>query len=274
MSVKKIGLVVKNLRDSLALGRDIEKFLSLENIEVVVDDLSAREMGLEEKACKIEDMDVDLIIALGGDGTILKTVSLLSGKKVPILGINFGTMGFLTEITPQDWRSSLEKILRGRYTVEEMDKLDVTVDGIKIGEALNEAVVMTSLPVKMLHLEVRVDGIVAENVRSDGVIISTQTGSTAYSMSAGGPILDPRVPAFLITPICPFKSGVRSLVVPKESIIAVKPIKPRKEASIVIDGEFKGKLSPEGEATFTLSKRKAYFVRMEDSFYVKVRERL
>jgi|Deesub1362A_J573_1020465.scaffolds.fasta_scaffold00109_31 NAD+ kinase len=274
MIIKKIGLVVKSLNDSIALGREIYKFLTSRGIEVYVDDWSAGKMDLQHESRKIEDMDVDIIITLGGDGTILKTVSLIKGKKIPVFGINFGTMGFLTEITPKYWKGSLEKILEGNFIIEKKDKLSVKVNNKKVGDALNEVVIMTSLPVKMLYFRITVNDQVVDDIKSDGVIISTPTGSTAYSMSAGGPIVDPRVSAFVITPIAPFRSRIRSLVVPRNSTIEVRALMPKKEALVVVDGELAGKLPPGGEAKLTLSGSKAYFVKIGGDFYEKIRERL
>jgi NAD+ kinase len=272
--IKKVGLVVKSQKASLNLGREIHEYLISKGVETYFDDWSAEKIGLKERESRIQDMETDIILTLGGDGTILKTVSLISGKEIPIFGINFGTMGFLTEIRPRDWKISLDKILKGEHTIIERDKLRVSIDGEKVGDALNEAVVMTSMPVKMLHLEVLIGGQIVEMVKADGLIISTPTGSTAYSMSAGGPIIDPKVPAFIITSICPFKSRARSLVVPQDSDIRVRLLKPKKEAMVVVDGENKGKLTPGGEARFTLSEDKAYFIRLGGDFYGRIRERL
>jgi NAD+ kinase len=272
--IKKIGLVVKDLKESLEIARGIKKYLDSKDIETYFDDWNAKKVGFEDKKCRIEDFDTDLILTLGGDGAILKTVDLIAGKKIPILGINFGKMGFLTEIKQNEWKKSLDRLLDGKYTVEKRKKIEVLVDGEKAGNALNEAVIMTSEPVKMLNLKVLVDGQTAELVRADGIIISTPTGSTAYSMSAGGPIVDPDVSAFVITSICPFKLGVRSFVVPQKSTIEVKTAEPKKETILVIDGEYKRNLKPESEVLIRLSKEKAYFIKLDGDFYKRIRERL
>ncbi|MEE9474418.1 MAG: NAD(+)/NADH kinase [Candidatus Hydrothermarchaeaceae archaeon] len=272
--IKKIGLVVKDLKGSLKTAREIQKYLASRNIETYFDDWNAKKVGFEDRGCRIEDFDTDLILTLGGDGAILKTVDLIAGKKIPILGINFGKMGFLTEIRQNEWKKALDRILDGKYTVEKRKKIEVLVDGKKAGNALNEAVVMTSEPVKILDLEVLVDGQTAELVRADGIIVSTPTGSTAYSMSAGGPIVDPDVSAFVITSICPFKLGVRSFVVPQRSTITVKAAAPKKETILIIDGEYNSNLKPKSEVLVRLSKESAYFIKLDDDFYRRIRERL
>ena len=272
--IKKIGLVVKDLKESLKVARDIEKYLTSKGVETCFDDWNAKKVGFSERACAIQDFDVDLILTLGGDGAILKTVELISGKKIPILGINFGKMGFLTEIKKNEWKKALDRILEGKYKIEKRNKIGVLIDGKKVGNALNEAVVMTSEPVKMLNLKVYVDDHAAELVRADGIIISTPTGSTAYSMSAGGPIMDPDVSAFIITSICPFKMGVRSFVVPQKSKIKVAAAEPKKESILIIDGEYRKNVGLKSEVLIRLSKEKAYFIKLDGDFYKRIRERL
>lgn len=272
--IKKVGLVVKDLKESRKIAREIEKYLSSRGIETCFDDWSAKKLGFEDRQCRIQDFETDLILTLGGDGAILKTVDFIAGKKIPILGINFGKMGFLTEIRKNEWKEALERILSGKYTVEKRNKIEVLIDREKIGNALNEAVVMTSEPVKMLNLKVLIDGQIAELVRADGIIVSTPTGSTAYSMSAGGPIVDPDVSAFIITSICPFKIGVRSFVVPQKSKIKVVAAEPKKESLLVIDGEYRKNIKPKSEVLIRLSKEKAYFVKLDGDFYRRIKERL
>jgi NAD+ kinase len=254
--IKKVALVVKDLKESLKVARDIEKFLTKKGVATCFDDWNAKKVGFEES------------------GAILKTAELIGNKKIPILGINFGKMGFLTEIKKNEWKKALDRILKGDYTVEKRKKIGVLIDGKNVGNALNEVVVMTSEPVKMLNLKVFVDDHTAELVRADGIIISTPTGSTAYSMSAGGPIMDPDVSAFIITSICPFKLGVRSFVVPQKSKIRVTAAKPKKESLLVIDGEQRETVGPASEVLVRQSKEKAYFIKLDGDFYKRIRERL
>lgn len=133
---------------------------------------------------------------------------------------------------------------------------------------------MTRRPAKMLHIEISVDDEVVEELRADGIIIATPSGSTAYSMSAGGPIVDPRVEAFLIVPICPFKLSARPLVVSNKSVIRVKLLRKGKKAIAVIDGQYEEEINHMDEVIFRKSGRKARFVRLSKDFYRKVREKL
>ena len=140
----------------------------------------------------LEDMDVDMVVAVGGDGTVLRTQGFINKKKIPLFGINMGAVGFLTEIDPEDALNALEQVLAGKYFVEKRTQLQVWHNK-ELHSALNEVVLMTQKPAKMLHIEISVDDEVVEELRADGIIIATPSGSTAYSMSAGGPIVDPRV---------------------------------------------------------------------------------
>lgn len=269
--MRRVGLVVKDQKDSLELAGEIYSYLVAKDLEVIVDQESSEKAGIAE-GCIIDKMDVDLFIVLGGDGTILKTVSKAHDKSTPILGINFGTTGFLAQVKPWEWKEALNRLSMGRFEIEERAKVEVRVGKKKGGCALNEAVIITSVPVEILDLKLMVDEVLAQEIMADGLIISTPTGSTAYSKSCGGPIVDPRVKGFVITPICPFESGLKALVVPQDSEIAVT-LEGKSSAIVVIDGEKKLDF-PIGEtATFSLSKEKARFVKLERNFYSKLRER-
>jgi NAD+ kinase len=218
-------------------------------------------------------MDVDMVVAVGGDGTVLRTQGIINPKKIPLFGINMGAVGFLTEIDPPETFTALEQVLAGKYFVDERTQLRVWHNK-ELHEALNEVVIMTQKPAKMLHIEISVDDEVVEELRADGLIIATPSGSTAYSMSAGGPIVDPRVGAFIIVPICPFKLGARPTVVPNDSVIKVKFLREGKKAVAVIDGQFEEEINYMDEFIFKKAENYAYFVRLSKNFYRRVREKL
>jgi NAD+ kinase len=271
----RIGVVSRlDVDESVKLAGEIADFLLEENVETFIDTPLAERLGKsEDLSCPLLEMGVDMIIAVGGDGTILRTQNLISSKKIPIFGINMGTVGFLTEIDPEDAFSAIKEILSGNYFVEKRTQLQIW-HSQKIHSALNEVVLMTRRPAKMLHIQISVDEEVAEELRADGLIIATPSGSTAYSMSAGGPIVDPRVEAFIIVPICPFKLGARPMVVPDGAQIKVKLLKEGKKAIAVIDGQFEEEINYMDEIIFRKSSSCAYFVRLSKDFYRKVREKL
>lgn len=258
--------------DAIKLSKEISDFIESKGGKVFFDRLTAEKLKCSNMV-DLKEAEADFAIILGGDGTILWSESNLDGR-IPLFGINFGSTGFLTEVRYQDWKVSLEKIINHEYNVEKRSKIQVNINSEKIGDALNEVVVKSSLPVEMLHLEISVDGEIAEVVRSDGIIVSTPTGSTAYSMSAGGPIVDPRVDAFIITSISPFKLGARSMVVPSNSEVTVRMVKPKKEAMLVVDGSLRERLSFENVITFKLSEKKTSFIKFEKDFYNRIKDRL
>lgn len=271
----RMGVVARlDMPMAIKLARNVIEFLIKNGVEVSIDtSLADKVPEFKDLARDLKEMDVDIILTIGGDGTILRTQSFIEGKKIPLLGVNMGTVGFLTEIDPKNVFQELEEVLQGNYIIEERTQLDVYHHG-KLPSALNEVVMMTREPAKMLHIQILVDDEVVEELRADGIIVATPSGSTAYSMSAGGPIVDPRVEAFIIVPICPFKLSARPLVVSDESKIRIKLLKKGKKAIAVVDGQFKEEINYMEELIFQKSKNKAYFVRLTKNFYKKVREKL
>jgi NAD+ kinase len=270
-----IGLVARSdLADAVELAGKIADFLVEKGVDILLDPSLALEMDrYQDRQCELTGMNSDLIIAVGGDGTILRTQSLISHKKIPLIGINMGTVGFLTEIDPENAFSAIEEVLKGNYFVEKLNQLRVWHNH-ELPSALNEVVIMTRKPAKMLHIQISVDEEEVEELRADGVIIATPSGSTAYSMSAGGPIVDPRVEAFIIVPICPYKLGARPTVVSNNSTITVKLLREGKKAIAVIDGQYEEEINYMEEIIFQKSEDRARFVRLTKGFYRRVREKL
>lgn len=221
----------------------------------------------------LNEFNTELVIILGGDGTLLRAQNQIK-KQIPIFGINMGTVGFLTEIEVENTFKALDKILKGNCYKENRTQIMVSHENNTF-RALNEVVMMTARPAKMLHYEITVDGEVIEELRSDGLIIATPSGSTAYSMSAGGPILDPKVPGFIIIPICPYKLGVRPFVVSNESEIRIKLLKRGKKAIYVMDGQIEKEVNYMEELIFKKSEKEVEFIRLNNKyFYKKVTDKL
>jgi NAD+ kinase len=271
----RIGIVARSdFPQSINLVKEIVEFLLKKEIKVILDDgLIKKVPEYKNMGVKLPDMEADMIITIGGDGTILRTQSLVNKKKIPILGINLGTVGFLTEVDPENTFNALEEVLDGNYFIEERTLLRVH-HGHELPSALNEVVMMTKKPAKMLHIEISVDDEIVEELRADGLIVATPSGSTAYSMSAGGPIVDPKVEAFLIVPICPFKLSARPIVVSNKSKITVKLLRKGKKAIAVIDGQYEEEFDYPEELIFKKSDQHTYFVRLDKNFYKRVREKL
>lgn len=271
----KIGIVSRTDRKkAIELDKNIIEYLLENKVEIEVDnDVTKKLVEYKKFNTPIEDMTSDFVICVGGDGTVLKAQHALSPKKIPILSINMGTVGFLTEVEPEEIFECMDALLSYDFFIEERLQLDVYCDDKWI-TVLNELVIMTSQPGKMLDLEISVDEETVDNVRADGLIISTPSGSTAYAMSAGGPIVDPRVDAAIIIPICPFKLNTRPKIVPADSRITVKFNKEDKFGLAVLDGVNDKEYGYMDEIKLRKSEDVAYFVRFRKNFYDSVNKKL
>lgn len=185
-----------------------------------------------------------------------------------------GTIGFLVDVAPKDSLSVIDNVLCG-FEVEERSRLSITVNDEKLPSATNEVVIITANPAKMLSYRIFVDSSQLEELRADGVVFATSTGSTAYAMSAGGPIVDPRVDGTVIVPLAPFKLSSRPWVVPDKSEIKVELTVPKKEAVLVIDGQYTRKIKEDDTIFITKADKPARFVKTRGGgFYEKVRSKL
>jgi NAD+ kinase len=218
-------------------------------------------------------MKTDFIITIGGDGTILRTCVTIPKPEPPILTINMGVRGFLTEVEPRDACAAVDRCLKGEFKIEKCAKLSVsTCEGVT-PDALNDIVISAGEPSKILYTQICKNENPILKCQADGLIVSTQTGSTGYSLSAGGPVLDPEVDAFVLTPICSL-TVFDSLVFPADSKVTIKAIRP-KDMLVLIDGNFRQLLTTKNPAlTVTRSKNVTSFIRFKDDFYNRLRCRL
>lgn len=243
-----------------------------ENAEVVVQQELAKHFDGEAKGVPLEGMDVDVLVTIGGDGTILHA---MQRTHAPVFGINVGELGFLTESEPIELPDALDRLLTRDYEIESRVKLATRVNDEKMPDALNETVVKTARAAKMLSFDLRVNGHPIHRVRADGLIFATPTGSTSYAMSAGGPIVDPRVECLLITPIAAFSLTSRPLVFPTASEVELHLGEAHKDAVLVIDGQHERALRADDRIAFGASSERARFVRFgTQGFYDRLNERL
>lgn len=264
----KVGISAKpDVRNLKELVRKVEASLGKEN-EVLFDVDVAKVLGKEP--IPIDEMDVDFLVTIGGDGTILRAVQRSNAK---LLGINAGVMGFLTEVKEEDIETSIKRVLKGEYELDHRIKLKVQKDDERLFDCLNEAVFHTAHVAKMRHFRISIDGFFADEFRADGVMVATPTGSTSYAMSAGGPIIDPRVEAMVMVPLAPFKLSQRPLVVPATSEIEVKLVQP-KDCLLVLDGQEIQEISGGEKVRITVSENKASFIRFDGDFYARYGEKL
>ena len=211
----------------------------------------------------LSDLTADLIVTVGGDGTVLKTSMTIPEQETPILAVNMGRRGYLTEVEPSKASRAVELFLKGKYVLEKRAKLAIQMNESRIVDALNELVVSSGSPSKMLELRLRANSEPLLQFRGDGVIISTATGSTAYALSAGGPIVDSSVDAFVVTFICPLDL-VRSTVISMERTLSLELISPKLKALVVADGRYQRELTQDMKVLISKSKHYTAFVRLGD----------
>lgn len=270
---KRLASKLIDLKENPDLDKIIENTKKEHpEMEDLLDDLNF-DINFKALAESIFEFDCDMAIVLGGDGTLLRAQSKMK-PTIPIFGINMGTVGFLTDTEVQDTFAALDEILKGDYYKEKRTRIVVSHEN-NYYSAINEVVIMTDKPAKMLHFQIKVDGEIIDEVRADGLIVSTPSGSTAYAMSAGGPILDPKVGGFIIIPICPYKLGARPFIVSDNSEITVKLLKKGKSAVFVMDGQRNEEAEYEEEIKFKKADKSAYFIRTSTKyFYKKVKDKL
>lgn len=260
----QIGIISRcDNREATDLAAEIGRFLN-GRAQTVYDEETAHALG--QKGVPLKALDADVIVTVGGDGTILRVLQNLQ-HQIPIVGINVGKVGFLADVNPERALSVVESLLDG-FRVSTRARLAVSVNNRCLPSATNEAVIVTSRPAKILEFSVQVDDHEVDVLRADGVIVATPTGSTAYAMSAGGPIVDPQVDAFLVVLLAPHKLSVRPWVVHDTSTIVIKIRE--KEAAIVVDGQFTETVHKNDEIRFYKDQEQSLFVLGEQSFFEKV----
>jgi len=218
-----------------------------------------------------------LMLSLGGDGTLLHACKIVAGTDIPLLGVNLGQLGFLTEVSVSDWENALGRTLAGDFTIENRMMLDCHVirDGQPVfdGSALNDVVIHHGGDLQLLKLSLNISGNSAGLYSADGVIISTPTGSTAYSMSAGGPIVNPSVECIILTAICPHTLSTRPLVIAPGEVVKIRERSGR-NSLVCLDGHTIFTLLPGDIVEIAKSQSSARFVHLEKKFYQTIREKL
>ncbi|WP_319561905.1 NAD(+)/NADH kinase [Marispirochaeta sp.] len=223
---------------------------------------------------------VDLVFSLGGDGTVLYTARALAGLNVPILAVNIGSLGFITEVTREEWKEAFEKYRSGLLGLSERVLVQVSVERngriIRSFEGFNDAVVASDGISKVIRLSVEISDTPVGKYRADGIIVSSPTGSTAYSAAAGGPILDPEMEALVLNPICPFTLSNRTIVVNGDRCITILVERDqRAKVILTIDGQIVFPLEPEDKLHIRRSPRKVSLIRSDRrNFYEVLRTKL
>ena len=244
MQIKRIGITSKPGKPEIGeVVPPLMAWLEQRGVECLIDQETADTLGGKISSLPREELAarVDLVTVLGGDGTLLATARALNRNPVPILAVNLGGLGFLTMVTREELYPALEAVLDGRFHTEPRVQLEAEVicaaQQARRFLALNDVVLNKGALARVLDFDVRVDGQFISTYKSDGLIVSTPTGSTAYSLAAGGPVVAPSVRAFIITPICAHTLTNRPIVLPDTAVIEVAVKSEREPVYVTVDGQ-------------------------------------
>jgi NAD+ kinase len=248
-SIKRVGIVLKpHQPQALKTICDLTLWLGQRGIELAGGPEIERERIQHETGCAVKEVDVDnlaaavdLMLVLGGDGTMIAAARLTGDEEVPVLGVNYGGLGYLTEFRIEELYGALEMILADNYRLDKRVMLDVelhNVDGnVTRSRVLNDVVINKSALARIIEIEAYLNKQYVSSFRADGLIVSTPTGSTAYNLSAGGPIIFPSMNAVVITPICPFTLSNRPLVAPDDAVIELLMKTEQEDVVLTLDGQ-------------------------------------
>ena len=282
MKLDSVGLIVNYKKEKTQeTACRIIDWLNTKKLKVCIEGNKGKEIGREELNCPTEKFlkNVDLIISVGGDGTLLRAARLVAIEDIPIFGVNLGGLGFLTQIGIDDLEKSLEKLYQGRYFLDERMMLSCTVkrkdkEILKL-IALNDVVIGKGAFARIICLATYVNNNYVITYSADGLVVSTSTGSTAYSLSAGGPIVNPNINSIILTPICPHTLSARPLIISENDQVQIKLESSEEEVMATIDGQEGFALEPNDEVMVKKSDHKAQLITFkEKSFYAILREKL
>lgn len=253
----RIAIIYKRSRPEAAeLAQEIRQWLERRHIEVFSQQNIADSTAVR---CSYEKLqipeNITAVIVLGGDGTFLSVARFLENRSTPITGVNLGGLGFLTEISAETCFHELEEILKGHFEIEERMRLQVAIrrndTEVFRQSVLNDAVINKGALARIVDLQTSINGKYLTNYRADGLIVATPTGSTAYNLSAGGPIVYPTAQAIILTPICPFTLTNRPIILPSDVTIQVKLDEPVHDLALTCDGQVGCDLAPSDKIIIT-----------------------
>ncbi|MGH9914591.1 MAG: NAD(+)/NADH kinase [Pyrinomonadaceae bacterium] len=247
--IKTIGIIVKpNQPDAISVVRRIHEILKERDIELVGEEGFVHALLNQKVESKVRVLDreefiktADLVLVLGGDGTMIATARLIGDRELPVLGVNYGRLGYLAEFKLEELFTALESIIDGNFKLESRVMLEAELyrEGKLIAShrVLNDVVISKSALARIIEIEIRLNDLFVNIFRADGLIVSTPTGSTAYNLSAGGPVIYPSMKAVVITPICPHTLSNRPLVIPDDASIEVRLNRLPEEVALTLDGQ-------------------------------------
>jgi len=281
-SIKRIGIVLKpHQPDALKTMCELTTWLAQRGITLVGGPEIERARIEQETGCAVEEVateelaaKVDLILVLGGDGTMIAAARLLGDTEVPVLGVNYGGLGYLAEFRIEELYAALESILAGNYRVDKRVMLDVKLlrgdDEVSSNRVLNDVVINKSALARIIEIEAYLNQQFVNSFRADGLIVSTPTGSTAYNLSAGGPVIFPSMNAVVITPICPFTLSNRPIVVPDDAVIELLLKTEQEDVALTLDGQVGFPLKVDDRVVIRKSKTIFHLVQPSNRNYFDV----
>ncbi|UCH03697.1 MAG: NAD(+)/NADH kinase [Candidatus Thorarchaeota archaeon] len=270
-----VGLVCKPGRpEADQAANRIAEFMGSHDISVLVDPGSCGVSSERVDPTPIEEMDVDFVVTVGGDGTILYTLSKMKDRETPLFCVNRGSVGFLTETSTTTAITALEKVIRNECVIEQNVNIASGVGERRFEEALNEVYVVSRMPGRLLTFQVHLDGVRIDYGRADGAMVSTPSGSTAYSLAAGGSILSPDVNGFIFVPVCPPRFELKSVVIPDNCVIELELVKPGAQGLAVIDGQATWDIEPSEKVWVKKADCVTRFIRLYDNYWDRVNTRL
>jgi NAD+ kinase len=269
-----VGIVARTDRkDALVLATKIVDHLKTKKITVFLEPELAESIRKSNLATPLERMRPDMLITIGGDGIILRTCLEIPKHEPPILAVDIGVRGFLTEVKPNKAIHAVDQCLHGKFKLERCTKLASFVEGERLPDALNEVLISPDAPVKLLYAKIWADKTPVAECRADAVMVASQVGSTGYSLTAGGPVLDPRMDAFVLTPVCPL-AVFHPMVFPVFSTVTVEINRPQKTI-VVVDGHYRKALETENpRLTISKSEYQTTFIRFRRNFYRRLEARM
>ncbi len=272
---RSVGIVCRPGRTDIEKIADrIVNFLRENDINVFVDAGSCTLLHTSTEAVDIEDFDVDFVITIGGDGTILYTLSRLKNRETPLFCVNRGTVGFLTESSTTTAISALKRIIVNDCIIDRNVNLASGVDETRFEDALNEVYVVSRVPGRLLTFRVYIDGVRVDFGRADGAMVATPCGSSAYALAAGGSILAPDVRGLIFVPVCPPRFELKSLVFPDTSTVELELVKPDAPGLAVIDGQIRREVNPRSVVWMKKSEGVTRFIRLYDNYWDRINTRL
>ncbi|MHA2379587.1 MAG: NAD(+)/NADH kinase [Candidatus Thorarchaeota archaeon] len=272
---RAVGLVCKPGRpEADQAANRIAEFMGSHNVSVKVDPGSCGVSNERADPTQIKEMDVDFVITVGGDGTILYTLSKMNDRETPLFCINRGSVGFLTETSTTTALNALEKVIKNECVIEENVNISSGVGERQFEDALNEVYVVSGVPGRLLTFQVYLDGTRIDYGRADGAMVATPCGSTAYALAAGGSILSPDVNGFIFVPVCPPRFELKSVVIPDNSVIELELVKPGAPGLAVVDGQTRWDVTPSETVWVKKADKVTRFIRLYDNYWDRVNTRL